>query len=566
MSAIPLSQTILHPRATSSTLSNPSTPVDIPPRPLDASKDAGQIVGLVQCPQCSHTLREPVTLPCGNTLCKKCVPRLHLRANISYPATSNRLQGFLCPFSNCRREHAEGDYSVDVVLCKIMHAVRTEMDTHRNTADESQALLQAQVMGGTVVPALHDDPTQIGGASRGRLLATYIMAEEGELTYNSEAICAEMECSGETEELDAMLLERLKESTRSELDCQVCYGVFLDPLTANCGHTLCRKCFHRVLDHSNLCPICRRRIEIPPGVSARQSPSNTFLTNWLFGLFHEDLASRIEAARLDDLDGVGDLDIPLFVCAISFPHMPTFLHIFEPRYRLMIRRVIETGDRKFGMLLYNPTREAQGELGRVPFYEYGTLLNVVNMQLLPDGRSLLETVGVSRFRVVKHSMLDGYTVGKIERVSDISITEEEAIEATETSSAPKEASQDHIEYSPGGTSSGECSEVHPTPELDSLSTQELMNLGTSFIKKMQDQSAPWLHRSVVNAYGDCPTDAALFPWWFASVVPTSDAEKYRMLLTSSVRERLKMCVGWTKELEAQRWYAPLPPSFFPSPA
>lgn len=449
---------------------------------------------------------------------------------------------------------------MDVVLCKIMHAVRTEMDTNRNTTDESQALLQAQVMGGTVVPSLHNNPTQIGGASRGRLLATYIMAEEGELTYNSEAICAKMDFSGETEQLDAMLLERLKESTRSELDCQVCYGVFLDPLTANCGHTLCRKCFHRVLDHSNLCPICRRRIEIPPGVSARRSPSNTFLTNWLSGLFNEDLASRVEAARLDDMDGAGELDIPLFVCAISFPHMPTFLHIFEPRYRLMIRRVIESGDRKFGMLLYNPTREVQGELGRVPFYEYGTLLNVVNMQLLPDGRSLLETVGVSRFRVVKHSVLDGYTVGKIERVSDISITEEEDIEATETSSAPKETSQGHIEYSPGGSSSGECSEVHPPPELDSLSTQELMNLGTSFIKKMQDQSAPWLHRSVVNAYGDCPTDAALFPWWFASVVPTSDAEKYRMLLTSSVRERLKMCVGWTKELEAQRRYAPRPNS------
>jgi hypothetical protein len=96
-------------------------------------------------------------------------------------------------------------------------------------------------------------------------------------------------------------------------------------------------------------------------------------------------------------------------------------------------------------------------------------------------------------------------------------------------------------------------------DLDSLSTQELLNRGTSFIKKMQDQSAPWLHRSVVNAYGDCPHDAALFPWWFASVVPASNAEKYRMLLTSSVRERLKMCVGWTEEMEAQTWCV-LPPS------
>lgn len=446
-----------------------------------------------------------------------------------------------------------------MVLSKVTDLAQTAIDDYRKSVKASEVLPQTHA-DQTNPPSAHDDSEQMQALRGGRLLAIYNRVEEGQLAYASDITYASVDASCETEQSDTVLFEHVRESTRSEMDCQVCYGVFIDPLTASCGHTLCRTCVHRVLDHSNLCPICRQTMQLAPGASARQAPSNALLARWVSGIFNDDFASRIELEKLENPDGDAELDTPLFVCTISFPLMPTFLHIFEPRYRLMIRRVIESGTRKFGMLLYNPTREAQGELGRVPFYEYGTLLNVINMQLLPDGRSLIETVGVSRFRVLRHSMLDGYTVGKIERISDISITEEEAIEAAETSSSSKAASsQGPIEFSPHLTAAGGSAEHSQTVDLDSLSTQELLNRGTSFIKKMQDQSAPWLHRSVVNAYGDCPHDAALFPWWFASVVPASNAEKYRMLLTSSVRERLKMCVGWTEEMEAQTWYV-LPPS------
>ena len=40
--------------------------------------------------------------------------------------------------------------------------------------------------------------------------------------------------------------------------------------------------------------------------------------------------------------------VPVFVCTMAFPSLPSPLHVFEPRYRLMIRRC-ETGSRRFGM-------------------------------------------------------------------------------------------------------------------------------------------------------------------------------------------------------------------------
>ena len=33
--------------------------------------------------------------------------------------------------------------------------------------------------------------------------------------------------------------------------------MFYDPVTYSCGHTLCRWCLNRCLDHNPVCPVCR---------------------------------------------------------------------------------------------------------------------------------------------------------------------------------------------------------------------------------------------------------------------------------------------------------------------
>ena len=44
-------------------------------------------------------------------------------------------------------------------------------------------------------------------------------------------------------------------------------------------------------------------------------------------------------------------EVPVFVCTMAFPHMPCPLHVFEPRYRLMVRQCMESGFRQFGMVV-----------------------------------------------------------------------------------------------------------------------------------------------------------------------------------------------------------------------
>ena len=51
------------------------------------------------------------------------------------------------------------------------------------------------------------------------------------------------------------------------------------------------------------------------------------------------------------------IEIPIFVCVLALPNCVCPLHVFEPRYRLMMRRTVETESRNFGMCTYDEQAE-----------------------------------------------------------------------------------------------------------------------------------------------------------------------------------------------------------------
>jgi Lon protease-like protein len=86
------------------------------------------------------------------------------------------------------------------------------------------------------------------------------------------------------------------------------------------------------------------------------------------------------------------------------------LHIFEPRYRLLIRRCVER-QRPFGIVLIRNGSEVGP--GAEP-YEVGTEAKIVAESSLPDGRSYIVTRGGRRF-AVESLVSDGepYLVGQV---------------------------------------------------------------------------------------------------------------------------------------------------------
>ena len=504
------------------------------PQGLDAHTDARAIVRLLQCRFCSLPLHLPVILPCGNGVCRRCLPEPYKRENISYPMLPDRQEGFICPFEDCRQEHAVGDCSNDVTLTKIQERVGQEVDKYRPLTSDTPTKLDEKLHWRNLMLTTQSLSPRSRTLHGGRLLSTFTMVELGELVYDSEVSYQSLSATGDSyQHLDLALLDRLKEVARGEMECEVCYAVMVDPLTTPCGHTFCRKCVARVLDHSAACPICRRFLSITPG--AMREPSNKRLSKLLVSLCPEHLAARARTLEMEEQERTSGNQLPLFVCTLSYPRIPTFLHVFEPRYRLMIRRAMES-DRKFGMVSYNQRSEPQGELGPSQFVQYGTLLHIESMQLLPDGRSLIETRGVSRFKVLEAGTLDGYNVGRVERVDDVPLAEEEAMEAGEVAST----------HPPDPETRGSL------PPLASLSTADLMRICSEFVNRMRTATVSWLSTSVLAAYGNMPDDPAIFPYWFASVLPIHEFEKYRLLPTRSVRERLKITAGWVRRVEGMR--------------
>lgn len=50
------------------------------------------------------------------------------------------------------------------------------------------------------------------------------------------------------------------------------------------------------------------------------------------------------------------------------------------------------------------------------------MLEVRDVKFFPDGRSVVDTVGVRRFRVLSHGQRDGYNTANIEYLEDKKVT------------------------------------------------------------------------------------------------------------------------------------------------
>jgi Lon protease-like protein len=95
---------------------------------------------------------------------------------------------------------------------------------------------------------------------------------------------------------------------------------------------------------------------------------------------------------------------------VLFPGMRMPLHIFEERYRTMIRECIEE-DAPFGVLLIREGAEVGG--GAVP-HNTGTTARITQVEYLEDGRMNIFTIGAQRFRVSQISTEREYLTGDVE--------------------------------------------------------------------------------------------------------------------------------------------------------
>ena len=86
-------------------------------------------------------------------------------------------------------------------------------------------------------------------------------------------------------------------------------------------------------------------------------------------------------------------ELPLFPLpdVVLFPREVLPLHIFESRYRMMLKSVLED-DRRFGVVRWDPQNQTLAAVG--------CCAEILQHQTAEDGRSNIVTLGQQRFRIL----------------------------------------------------------------------------------------------------------------------------------------------------------------------
>ena len=109
------------------------------------------------------------------------------------------------------------------------------------------------------------------------------------------------------------------------------------------------------------------------------------------------------------------IELPLFpLDVVLFPGEELPLHIFEPRYRLMINECYEQKS-PFGIVLVRPDSE---HLKEEP-YSVGTMAEIEVLDRLEDGRMNLIARGLQRFHILDQHRQKPYLSGLVEVYEDV---------------------------------------------------------------------------------------------------------------------------------------------------
>tara|TARA_Y100000589_G_scaffold210062_1_gene198146 strand:- start:742 stop:1398 length:657 start_codon:yes stop_codon:yes gene_type:complete len=108
-------------------------------------------------------------------------------------------------------------------------------------------------------------------------------------------------------------------------------------------------------------------------------------------------------------------ELPIFPLpeVVLFPNEVLPLHIFESRYRIMLKSVLES-DSLFGVVKWDPTTKTMANVG--------CCAHIIKHQTSEDGRSNIITIGQQRFQILEIIRTKPYYSAMVSWIDDESIT------------------------------------------------------------------------------------------------------------------------------------------------
>lgn len=262
------------------------------------------------------------------------------------------------------------------------------------------------------------------------------------------------------------------------------------------------------MDYSPSCPLCMAPL-VEQFRSHRYNNPASLASPTLISLKKRNVTKFVETAmrrfipvayaQRQRQEMEKEPSVPVFICTTAFPTVSCPLFVYEPRYRLMVRRAIESGSRQFGIAL--------PQSGRSRYVDIGTILDIRDCLQLADGCSILSTIGTRRFKVITRGEKDGYDTAKVEIIEDESVDDK---------------------------SEGMIRELHDRVLRKAIKWYQ--NLPTS----IKDE--------ILKSFGTMPNvedqwhnlvDGPAWAWWIIAILPLSQSLKVGILATTSLEKRLR---------------------------
>jgi len=129
-------------------------------------------------------------------------------------------------------------------------------------------------------------------------------------------------------------------------------------------------------------------------------------------------------------------ELPLFPLpdVVLFPQEVLPLHIFEPRYRMLLRTAMAE-DRRFGVIRWDPQERRMADVG--------CCAEIIHCQTQEDDRSNIVTMGQQRFRVLDIVREAPFRVGLVSWIEDEHENDSQGV--SELADQVREALKDVVE-------------------------------------------------------------------------------------------------------------------------
>ena len=119
-------------------------------------------------------------------------------------------------------------------------------------------------------------------------------------------------------------------------------------------------------------------------------------------------------------------ELPLFPLpeVVLFPKEVLPLHIFESRYRIMLKSVLET-DSMFGVIKWDPNTKSMANVG--------CCAQIIKHQKIEDGRSNIITLGQQRFQILEIIRSTPYCSAMVSWIDDENVDNFKELDALKDS-------------------------------------------------------------------------------------------------------------------------------------